>query len=94
MPLLSIYAEDDYVVPPEVNVRLLRNLLEEAGNTDFEIVVLAEANHSIAFPSGFVGEGDWPDRYYQPWTRSPDLIPTILDWLRSRLDLDGPVGER
>ncbi|MBT8479164.1 MAG: alpha/beta hydrolase [Gemmatimonadetes bacterium] len=82
VPVLAVYGEDDVVVPPEDNVPLLQAAL--AGNEDVTIVVLPGADHALARPDAWVGEGEWPDRYYRPWTRSPFLFETVLDWIASR----------
>ena len=83
VPVLAVFGEEDLVVPPGDNVPLLRAAL--ADNADMTIVVLPGADHALARPDEWVGEGTWPDRYYRPWTRSPFLFQTVLDWIAKRL---------
>ena len=81
-PVLAIYGENDLVVPPEVNIPILRS--ELAANDDVTIVVLPGADHALARPDGFAGEGEWPHRFYRSWTRSPLLFETLIDWFGER----------
>ncbi len=87
IPMLAIFGEDDWIVPPEHNVPKLRRWLTEAGNTDFEIVVFSGADHALGRPQAVVGEGDWPQRFERSWTRPPRLFETIIDWVLARVDV-------
>ena len=89
IPFLAIFGEEDWVVPPSVNVQKLQEALEAAGNEDFEILVLPGADHGLALPRGTIGEGAWPERRFQPWNRSPWLYTTLVRWL-----VDRGIGER
>jgi hypothetical protein len=51
--------------------------------------VIPSADHSLARPRATVGEGDWPDRFFRPWTRSPLLFETLTEWLTSRFAAQG-----
>ncbi|MEM1041887.1 MAG: alpha/beta hydrolase [Bacteroidota bacterium] len=82
VPVLAVFGENDPIVPPEDNVPLLRAAL--AGNGDAIVLVLPGVDHTLARPAAFVGEGVWPDRFYRPWTRSPVLLETLIDWFDDR----------
>ena len=82
VPVLAVYGEVDLIVPPQDNVPRLRAAL--ADNPDATVVVLPGANHAMARPGATVGEGDWPDRFYRPWTRSPWLFETLVEWFAAR----------
>lgn len=87
IPILALYGEDDFVVPPQANVPQLEAYLTEAGNTDYEIVVFPNVGHGMMLGSGLQGEGDWPEQYYQ-WTNpQPDYYETILTWLLGHVTL-------
>ncbi len=82
IPFLAIYGGNDPIVPPKYNAPLLEAAMERAGNTDYEIVVLEGADHSLGFEEGFVGSGEWTNRYFQPYCRSPLYYPTLINWLQ------------
>lgn len=82
VPVLAVFGEADLVVPPDDNVPLLEAAL--ADNPDVTIVILPGADHAMARPSGMVGEGQWPDRYYRLWTRSPWVFEAVTEWIGER----------
>lgn len=87
IPVLALYGEDDFVVPPEENVSQLEAYLTEAGNTDFQIEVFADVGHGMMLSSGFEGEGAWPEWFYR-WTNpQPHYDETILNWLLEHVTL-------
>lgn len=79
VPVLAIFGGKDVQVDAEQNVSALEAALEEAGNTDFEIVILPDANHlfQAAETGGLSEYGSLPAEF------TPDLIPTILGWLEN-----------
>lgn len=85
VPLLAIYGEDDRIVPPSVNVPLLRRHLEKAGNQDFTLTVLPAADHGLELTRGFVTVGDPPLQSARwRWSKtSPLLAEVLLDWLET-----------
>ncbi|MEM1269061.1 MAG: alpha/beta fold hydrolase [Bacteroidota bacterium] len=84
LPILAVYGEKDIIVDPIYNVPKLR--AATAGNPNVTILELPEANHSLGLPSGFRGEGEWPQRYYQGWSRPPAYYVTLVEWLRPFTD--------
>ncbi|NNE36376.1 MAG: alpha/beta hydrolase [Rhodothermales bacterium] len=82
VPVLAVYGETDLIVPPEINVPLLRSALSE--NEDVTVLVLPGANHTLARPEAVVGEGAWPDRFFRPWNRSAVLYETLTAWITER----------
>ena len=88
IPVLAWYGERDYVVPPPENVTKLERLLKEAGNQDFKILVMPEADHGMNIPGGMRGEGeDWPERYYRWQRRAPGLYEKIYDWVLAHVKI-------
>ncbi|MEM0963495.1 MAG: alpha/beta hydrolase, partial [Bacteroidota bacterium] len=82
VPVLAVYGEADLIVPPQNNVPRLRAAL--AGNADATVLVIPGADHTLARPAGLAGEGEWPHRFYRPWTRSPAVLEGLVEWLRER----------
>ena len=85
-PVLAIYGESDTIVPGEENADRLREAL--LANGDATVLVLPGADHALGRPAATVGEGEWPDRYYRPWTRSPAALTGVVDWLQERFAED------
>jgi pimeloyl-ACP methyl ester carboxylesterase len=54
-PVLAFFGEKDLVQPTERSTALYEQYLEEAGNADFEIVVLPDVGHGI----GVLEDGYW-----------------------------------
>ena len=79
-PVLAIYGGADTIVPGDENADRLREAL--LGNDDATVLVLPGVNHTLARPEAMIGEGEWPDRYYRPWTRSPAVLVGLVDWLQ------------
>jgi pimeloyl-ACP methyl ester carboxylesterase len=89
IPVLAWYGERDYVVPPPENVTKLERLLKEAGNQDFKILVIPEADHGMTIPGGMRGEGDdWPARYYRWQRRATGLYETIYEWVLAHVKIN------
>lgn len=78
VPVLALYGERDWVVPPPANVPKLEALLAEAGNDDVTIVVFADADHGLDVPTGVNG---W-------WRQAPGYDDTVYGWLDERVGLD------
>ena len=60
------FAGGDWIVPAEGNVEALDQALTEAGNTDYEIVVIGGADHGLESP-----DDGYPPEYWE----------TLLAWL-------------
>jgi pimeloyl-ACP methyl ester carboxylesterase len=77
IPVLAIFGGKDVQVDAGQNAPPVAESLAQAGNRDFAIVVLPEANHLFqAAESGSFSEyGTLPAQFM------PDLLPTILDWI-------------
>jgi alpha-beta hydrolase superfamily lysophospholipase len=91
IPVLAMYGGSDYVVPPEENVKKLENYLTQAGNKDFKIVVLPEADHGLTVPDKLNRIGnEEPDRYYWRWSKlAPGMVETTLGWLLQHVNVAG-----
>jgi pimeloyl-ACP methyl ester carboxylesterase len=83
VPVLAIFGGLDVQVDAEQNAPAMEVALAEAGNEDVTIVVLPDANHLFqSAVSGGVSEYST-----LPAEFTPDLIPTILNWLAERVTL-------
>lgn len=80
VPLLALFGQRDFVVPPEFNVPELERLMGEAGNENHRIVVFEEANHDI-----FVDEVDEDGRPYRWMRRPPGYFETVFDWIAQQV---------
>lgn len=83
VPVLALFGAKDVQVDAGQNSVPLQAALEAAGNTDVTIVTLADANH--LFQAADTGGTD------EYGTLEPvfveDFLPTIIDWLSTRVDL-------
>jgi uncharacterized protein len=77
-PLLAIYGGKDVQVDADQNAPALEAALRRAGNEQYEIVVLPNANHLFQeAETGSVSE------YVRlPAEFTSDLVPTIIEWLK------------
>ncbi len=81
VPVLAIFGGKDIQVDPQQNVSVLETLLTDAGNEDFTIVTLPDANHLFQqAETGGLDEYALLDPIF-----TPDLLPTIGDWLAERV---------
>jgi hypothetical protein len=63
-------------------------LLKAAGNQDFKILVMPEADHGMTIPGGVRGEGDdWPERFYRWQRRAPGLYENIYEWILAHVKI-------
>ncbi|MBI1268155.1 MAG: alpha/beta fold hydrolase [Cryomorphaceae bacterium] len=79
-PVLAIFGEIDPLVLTADNLPTLRTAL--ADNPDVTVLVAPGADHTLARPAGYVGEGE--SRYYRPWTRSAVVFDTLIAWFGER----------
>ena len=81
IPVLAIFGGKDVQVDAQQNAPALQAALEQTGNEDFEIVVLPDANHlfQAAGTGGLSEYGTLPAEF------TPDLLPTLLNWLLARV---------
>jgi hypothetical protein len=83
VPILAIFGGKDVQVDAEQNTPALEATLEQAGNDDVEIVVLPNANHLFQEAE----TGSLSEYATLPTEFTPDLVPTIEEWLRDHLEL-------
>lgn len=82
-PVLAIFGEKDLQVLPGQNKPALEKALKKAGNKDYTIKVLPDANH--LFQKAKTG---MPTEYASlPKEFVPDFLPTISDWLLKRVTI-------
>jgi pimeloyl-ACP methyl ester carboxylesterase len=83
VPVLAIFGGMDVQVDAEQNAPAVEAALTEAGNEDFEIVTLPDANHLFQpTETGAISEYET-----LPNAFTPDLIPTIVNWLETHVTL-------
>jgi hypothetical protein len=77
MPVLAVYGGLDVQVDAEQNATALDAALKKAGNKDYKIVTLPDANHLMqAAKTGGVGEYATLKQEF-----TPDFLPTVGDWI-------------
>lgn len=80
VPVLAIFGGKDVQVDADTNAASLEAAMAEAGNSDFTIVTLPEANHLFQQAE----TGAVTEYATLPAEFTPDFVPTIVDWLRAR----------
>lgn len=82
-PVLGVFGGLDVQVDAEQNAAALREALETGGNTDFEIVTLAGANHLFQrADKGAVSEYALLQAQFDA-----EFLPTVTDWILSHVTL-------
>jgi uncharacterized protein len=83
-PVLALFGGKDKQVNPEQNAAALNTLLVEAGNEDYQIVILGNANHLfMRAETGAMSEyGTLPPEF------TPELLPTIRAWVLEHVELE------
>ncbi len=77
-PVLGLFGELDLQVPPEMNKKALQEALDYAGNPDYELMIIPQANH--LFQKAKTGS---PTEYAQLDKEFIDGFPyIILNWIR------------
>lgn len=81
VPVLALFGGKDVQVDAEQNAPPLEAALQQAGNEDYTIVILPDANHLFQqAKTGSTSEyGELPAEF------TPDFLPTIIDWLLDRV---------
>lgn len=80
VPVLGLFGGKDVQVLAEQNEPALRAALDAAGNQDYEVVVLPDANHLFqAAESGAITEYSALEPAF-----TADFLPTIVDWVAMR----------
>ncbi len=81
VPVLALFGTKDVQVDAEQNAPALEAALKQAGNKDYQIVVLPGANHLFQA----AGTGGLSEYSTLPAEFTPDFLPTILDWLQTHV---------
>jgi pimeloyl-ACP methyl ester carboxylesterase len=83
VPVLAIFGGKDVQVDAEQNAPAVEAALKQGGNQDYEVVVLPDANH--LFQQADTGG---PSEYSTlPAEFTPDLLPTIIEWLQAHVSV-------
>ncbi len=81
-PVLALWGEHDVNVNPEVHRSIFEVALDAAGNPDYTLLVVPEAEHVLQVAASSAS-GDAVDRI------APDVWPTVIEWVRARTDRGG-----
>ena len=84
-PVLALYGEMDMNVPTARSVPLLEAALKRAGNKDYTVRVLPNANHGLAEVSAVSTEPPRVRRY------ASGYLDGIVDWLLKRVNVNKPA---
>lgn len=85
IPVLSLFGENDMLVPPKENKEKMERYLKEAGNKDVTIHVIPNVGHDMESFATLKGdEWDWPEKYWVWAKKSPIFYETIINWLVER----------
>ena len=78
VPTLAIFGGKDVQVVAEEEAQALIDALERAGNRDYEVNTLPDANHLFqAAVTGDIGEYGTLQPVF-----TPDFLPLVIDWIR------------
>lgn len=84
VPVLAIFGGLDLQVDAEQNSVPMEAALTAGGNEDFTVMTLPDANHLFqAAQTGAIEEYGFLDYAF-----TPELLPTITDWLLARVTVD------
>jgi fermentation-respiration switch protein FrsA (DUF1100 family) len=82
VPVLALFGEKDLQVPPALNREPMVQALEAAGNKDYTIRVLPEANHLfLASETGSPLEYAFLEKVFVP-----GFLNTLSSWIRQHTD--------
>jgi uncharacterized protein len=85
VPVLSIFGENDLLVPPKENADKMERYLKAAGNRDFTVRIIPNAGHDMeSFGTLKGGEWKWPENYWVWPKKSTLFYDTITVWLSKR----------
>jgi pimeloyl-ACP methyl ester carboxylesterase len=76
-PLLALWGEHDVNVDPEVHRSIFEVALDAAGNEDYTLLIVPDADHVLQSAASKASD-DVQDRI------APGVWPTIVDWVRRR----------
>lgn len=79
VPVLGLFGGKDVQVDAEQNAPALEAALKDGGNTDYQVVVLPDANHLFQAAN----TGGTSEYATLPAEFTPDFLPTILTWLQA-----------
>jgi uncharacterized protein len=81
-PVLGLFGQLDLQVPPEMNKNAMKRALDSAGNTDYTLKIIPQANH--LFQKATTGS---PAEYvYLEKEFIDGFLDTILEWVMERVE--------
>lgn len=83
-PVLALYGELDPMVPPELNIPLVRHGLDRAGNADATLHVFPRANHDFLEAR----TGLWDEYHELSREYVAGFLEMIVDWVEARTGTD------
>jgi|GEM_PF-2560051 len=72
IPALLMFGENDLDVHPDAHIQPIITALAKAGNKNYEIKIIPEADHYFV--------ADWSSREF-----APKFLPTLYDWLSENI---------
>lgn len=86
VPYLAVFGEEDDVVPVDLNAPRLEQLLDDAGNTDYRIVIIPGQGHSVEHGDmARTLSAPGPDVMYWKFDRvEPRFMESTIEFLRER----------
>lgn len=80
VPVLAIFGENDFQVPPKINSEKMKEALEKGKNEDFSVVVLDDLNHLFQeSETGLLNEYAEIEQ-----TFSPEALEIIAEWIEKQ----------
>lgn len=83
IPVLAIYGGKDVQVPADQSIPALEAALKKAGNTDYKIITMPDANHLFQKAN----TGALSEYTTLEPVLIPEFVPAMVDWLKSHVDL-------
>jgi hypothetical protein len=81
-PVLAIWGERDLWAPADTNAAVVRRALSRAGNRDYTIVVLPNADHDL-----WLSKTGASKEFHLAATFVHEYFDTVVDWLLERVDV-------
>ncbi|WP_448636436.1 dienelactone hydrolase family protein [Pedobacter panaciterrae] len=81
-PVLSVFGENDVLVPPAENKNKMETYLKNAG-VDYKVVTIKDCGHDMITKGKLNGaDWDWPYTYWQ-WQRQPqEFFSSIFEFIK------------
>lgn len=82
VPVLALFGENDFQVPPEVNSKKMKAALEKGGNPNFSVITVGDLNHLFQ-----KSETGLMEEYAEiEQTFSPEALKLISFWIQKQTE--------